>query len=303
MKPAGVAGEWIAVDWGSTHFRAWAMQGDIVRAEAQTLAGVDAAGAAGFEATLLAVVSGWHSDAPVPIVMCGAVDAHPDWNKAPYRKVPCGPLPEAPVEIITEDRLGSVHIVPGLSQAAPPDVLQGEETRIAGYLQGDPDFDGVMCLPGTHTKWVQISAGEVVSFRTFLTGEMYGLLSKHSILRHSLGNGWNGTAFETAVSDTLSRPESLGARLFGIRADDLLHGLSEGEAASRLHGLLIGAELAAARPYWLGRDVVVMGNAESTEPYFSALELQGVAPREADSGHAARTGLLAMAVALLDAER
>ena len=58
--------------------------------------------------------------------------------------------------------------------------MRGEETQIAGFLALNPKFDGVICLPGTHTKWVHISAGEIVSFRTFMTGEMFALLSQQS---------------------------------------------------------------------------------------------------------------------------
>ena len=56
--------------------------------------------------------------------------------------------------------------------------MRGEETQIAGFLSEFPGFDGVVCLPGTHTKWVHLSAGEIVSFRTFMTGELFGLLQR-----------------------------------------------------------------------------------------------------------------------------
>jgi hypothetical protein len=76
----------------------------------------------------------------------------------------------------------------------PPDVMRGEETQIAGFLAAAPGFDGVLCLPGTHAKWVQISAEEVVSFRTFMTGEMFDLLSAQSVLRHSIAGGSDDAA-------------------------------------------------------------------------------------------------------------
>ncbi len=100
--------------------------------------------------------------------------------------------------------------------------MRGEEVQIAGYLASNPDFDGVICLPGTHSKWVEVSAGEVVSFRTFLTGELFSLLSNNSVLRHSIGTGWDASAFEAAVSEAQSHPESLARSLFGLRAESLL---------------------------------------------------------------------------------
>ena len=105
------------------------------------------------------------------------------------------------------------------------------------------------CLPGTHTKWVQVSAGEVVSFRTCMTGEMFALLSERSVLRHSVAaEGLEEDAFEDALMATLARPEALAAGLFGLRAEGLLEGTAPGALRSRLSGLLIGAELAATRP-------------------------------------------------------
>ncbi len=104
-----------------------------------------------------------------------------------------------------------------------------------------PGFDGVLCLPGTHSKWVHLSAGEVVSFQTFMTGEMFALLSEQSVLRHGMaGEGWDEAAFDEGVSDALSRPERIGARLFALRAEGLMSGLVPAAARARLSGLLIG---------------------------------------------------------------
>lgn len=81
---------------------------------------------------------------------------------------------------------------------------------MAGSRQG---WDGVLCLPGTHSKWVHVSAGEVVSFQTFLTGEMFALLSEASVLRHSV-KGWANAGFTEGIAQGMERPERLLARLF-----------------------------------------------------------------------------------------
>jgi 2-dehydro-3-deoxygalactonokinase len=168
-------------------------------------------------------------------------------------------------------------IAPGLKQMSPADVMRGEETQIAGALALRPGFDGVLCLPGTHAKWVQVSAGEVVSFQTYMTGEMFALLSTQSVLRHGMsGDGDDDAAFDAGLSDALSRPERIAARLFSLRAEGLIGGLSPVAAKSRLSGLLIGIELAAARPYWLGQDVAIIGATALASRYAHALQLQGV---------------------------
>ena len=162
--------------------------------------------------------------------------------------------------------------------------MRGEETQIAGYLAENPHFDGVICLPGTHSNWVQISAAEVVSFRTTMTGELFALISQRSVLRHSVGaEGWDAPAFDRSVAATLSRPAELLARLFRLRAADILHGERGAPARAALSGHLIGAELAATRPYWLGQDVVILGDETLAALYTRALCAQGLDPKIADA--------------------
>ena len=284
--------DWIAVDWGTSNLRAWGMAGNSVVAEATSDKGMGSLEPSGFEPALLDLISPWLGSGTTPVIACGMVGSRQGWVEAPYASVPAPP-PTGSIPAPTTDPRIDVRIVPGLKQATPPDVMRGEETQIAGYLAGNPGFDGVLCLPGTHTKWAQISAGEVVSFRTFMTGELFALLSSASVLRHSTGAGWDGDAFADALSDTMARPESLAARLFSIRADHLLNGTHGAPASARLSGLLIGAELAAARPYWLGQNVAVIGSETQAAIYAQALELQGLRAQKATADDMVRRGLAA----------
>ena len=262
---------WIAVDWGTSHLRAWLMGRDATVVERrQSDAGMGALDTDGFEPALHALVG----DAmPVPVLACGMVGSRQGWAEAPYATVPCAPpgVSDA-VQVPGTD----VRILPGVKQARPADVMRGEETQIAGYLATHPGFDGVICLPGTHTKWVHISAGEIVSFRTAMTGEMFALLSTQSVLRHSVGTGWDATSFTAGVDQALSRPEALAASLFSLRAEGLLDELNPDAARARLSGLLIGAELASMRPYWLGQTVALIGADSLSRAYADALSMQGV---------------------------
>lgn len=288
--------EWIAVDWGTTNLRAFAMGRDGIVAQAASDDGMGRLDRDGFEPALLRLIGPWLTDGRVmDVVACGMVGSRQGWHEAPYRAVPCTPLdPAALVTAPTRDGRIRVRLVPGLKQAQPADVMRGEETQIAGTLALMPGFDGVICLPGTHSKWVHVSAGDVVSFQTYLTGEMFALLSEASVLRHGMqGGGWDEAAFDTGVSDALSRPERIGARLFGIRAEGLIAGLSAAAARARLSGLLIGTELAAARPYWLGQAVVIVGSEAISASYARALMGLGVAPRLVKGGDAVLAGLAA----------
>jgi 2-dehydro-3-deoxygalactonokinase len=284
---------WIAVDWGTTHLRAWAMEADgEVLAEAASEDGMGALSPQGFEPALVKLAGPW-LDGPTEVVACGMVGSRQGWVEAPYRAVPCAPLGGPLACAKVSDPRVRVHVVPGLKQQRPADVMRGEETQIAGFLTTHPGFDGILCLPGTHTKWAHVSAGEVVSFASFMTGELFDLLSRQSVLRHSTADGWDDAGFADAVADSLARPERLAGQLFGLRAGDLLGQLAPPAARARLSGLLIGAELAAARPYWLGQEVALVGAERLLDLYSEALARQGCAPIRAEATAMTLAGLAA----------
>ncbi|MFA3916256.1 2-dehydro-3-deoxygalactonokinase [Ruegeria hyattellae] len=286
-----VKAEWIAADWGTSHLRVWAMQGTRAVGEARSDKGMGRLARPEFQGALLELVADWLGEAPVDVIACGMVGARQGWVEAPYAAVPVAPLSGAPIKVPDTDPRIRAYVVPGLKQAKPADVMRGEETQIAGFLALNRDWDGVICLPGTHSKWVHVSAGEVVSFQTFMTGEMFDLLSKASVLRHSVGEGWDEDAFRESVETTLSRPETMAARLFALRASDLLEATEGSVARARLSGLLIGAELAAARAYWLGQQVALIGATGMSAIYAKALELQGVPATVADGQRMTLAGL------------
>ena len=149
-----VKANWIAVDWGTSSLRAWAMD-----AEGHDLAtaslnqGMGQLAPSEFELALCALVEPWLSVGPTNVIACGMLGARQGWIETPYRVAPCKPqsiLTKAPT---TDPRL-NVQIIAGVSQARPADVMRGEETQIAGFQKLNPNWDGVICLPGTHTKWV-----------------------------------------------------------------------------------------------------------------------------------------------------
>jgi 2-dehydro-3-deoxygalactonokinase len=291
------APQWIAVDWGTSNLRAWAMGPAGPTAEATSDDGMGKLAREDFEPALQRLIAPWRGAGRQRIICCGMVGSRQGWFEAPYRATPCTPLDAAGMaRVPTKDPQLEVWIAPGLKQMKPADVMRGEETQIAGALALTGGADGVMCLPGTHTKWAHLSAGEVVSFQTFMTGEMFALLSTQSVLRHGMGEtGWDDAAFDEAVSDALSRPERIAAHLFGIRAEGLIAGLPPAAARSRLSGLLIGTELAAARPYWLGQPVSIIGAEGMSRAYARALKAQGVDARLLSATDCTLAGLATLA--------
>ena len=267
--------EWIAVDWGTSNLRVWVMgPGDSVIDERTSDKGMGGLARDEFEPALLELVSDHLSDAPVPVICCGMVGAKQGWKEAAYETVPCPPPSTRNATLVDAASPGiTVRILPGLRQNDPADVMRGEETQIAGFLAGNPDFEGMLCMPGTHSKWVEISGGRITRFRTLMTGEIFALLSGQSVLRHSVEtDSWDTGAFASAVSEGLEGPQDVAFQLFGIRADSLLNGLEAAPARARLSGYLVGMELAATRPLWKGRRIELVGEPRLCRLYQFALE-------------------------------
>lgn len=292
---------WIAADWGTSNLRLWAIGADgSVLGERTSDKGMGVLAPSEFEDVLVSLAAEWLDTADT-VVTCGMVGSRQGWIEAPYQTTPCTVCPRHVVTAPIKRAGLSVHVIPGIRQTDPADVMRGEETQIAGFLATHEGWDGVICLPGTHTKWVHVSAGEVVSFQTLMSGEMFALLTAHSVLRHSIaGTGWDDDAFHEAMSQTLSRPESLAGRLFSIRAAHLVHDTDTITLRARLSGLLIGAELAATKPYWLGQNVALIGAEAISRPYASGLAAQGVPITRTDAADMTLAGIKAAYATIKD---
>jgi 2-dehydro-3-deoxygalactonokinase len=272
--------------------RAWAMSASgTVLAEASSDQGMGKLDRSGFEPALLAVIKDW-IDGPTTVIACGMVGSRQGWVEAPYAAVPCATLPEGLVQAQTNHPDLTVYVIPGIKQANPADVMRGEETQITGFLARNKNWDGVICLPGTHTKWVHISADEVVSFQTFMTGELFDVIATQTVLRHSIAaDGWDDEAFAQGLDMGLSRPERLAARLFSLRANGLLNDMRGTAARAQLSGLLIGTELAAAKPYWLGQQIAVIGDSKLSKLYVDALATQAAPATQVNAATITLAGL------------
>ena len=125
-----------------------------------------------------------------------------------------------------------------------------------------------------------------------MSGELFDLLSKYSVLKHSVkSSGWNDKEFRSAVSESISNPQKIFSDFFKLRADHLLKQVEQSELRSKLSGYIIGVELAGAKPYWLGQNVVILGNDNLSKIYKTALEGQGIFAQEIDATECTLNGL------------
>ena len=288
MKP-----NWIAVDWGSTNLRAWAMYDNKLLGEAFSEEGIGKLSAKEFEPALLRLILPWLTEETIHVIACGMVGSRQGWQEAPYCAVPCRPVGKSTlVTLASTDHRILVKVTSGLKQNLPADVMRGEETQIAGALALYPDFEGVFCLPGTHSKWVKVKAGQVISFHTFMTGEIFSLLSTASVLRHSVAEkGWNNAAFDQGVKIALAKPQTISKQLFKIRSESLIGDLNADCARARLSGLLIGIEIAAIKSYLKNQSLAIIGTHHLTENYASAMDHLGLRYTRLDATQCTISGL------------
>jgi 2-dehydro-3-deoxygalactonokinase len=291
---------WIAVDWGTSNVRAWGLDADggIVFSESSDR-GMGKLSREDYPAVLAGMVGARAPDVE-DVLICGMAGARQGWLEAPYLHTPTA-LAQLARGAVTPAPVGGLkpRILPGVAQAraGEEDVMRGEETQLLGLLALRPGFAGTVIMPGTHSKWARLEAGRITGFATAMTGEIYDVLSTHSVLRHSLGGERNGpaTADGTAagLEAGLERPEALTSLLFRTRAAALLSDRGPDWCAGYLSGLLIGAEIAGHRS-WLGSGTVpLIGSARLGTVYAEALGRIGVKAEIIDATDATLAGLKA----------
>jgi 2-dehydro-3-deoxygalactonokinase len=215
----------IAVNWGTSNFRAYKLDGaGNVEAEKSSPRGAVHVPLGQFSNALMAEVGDWVRAGETRILMCGMVGARNGWKEAPYVPLPASLNQVAAGVIRVElDTPASnkldVRIVPGLAgedEHGVPEVMRGEETEIFGCENG-PATDAQLCLPGTHTKWVQMQDGKVAAFSTSMTGDLYKAIREGTILRTSTQHEpTDGDAFLRGVSRS-KEEGALAHHLFGVR--------------------------------------------------------------------------------------
>jgi 2-dehydro-3-deoxygalactonokinase len=266
----------IGLDWGTSSLRAYRLDSAGRIKESRHRAwGLRQLPDGGFDAALSAITEGWPA---LPRLACGMVGSRSGWREVPYLDLPAGAMQigRALGRLTAADGM-DVHLVPGLRDPRGPDVMRGEETQLVGALALHPALAGASgwILPGTHSKWATVRDGAVTGFRTLMTGELFALLQRHSILG-------TGTASAAADPEAFARgvvaardSGAAGAlsRLFSVRSLMLDGALAPEAVPDYLSGLLIGEEFRAAMADGLARrdtPLRLIGDAALCERYCHA---------------------------------
>ena len=296
----------IVADWGTTNLRVWAMGADGTTFERRDSdRGLLAVEGGRFSVALAEACGDWLVGRQrLPIVMSGMVGSKLGWKEVPYLTAPFALDQLAqylcPVETPAS---ATAWIVPGvcLDDPAQPDVMRGEETQILGALQELRVDDGVFLLPGTHAKWAIVEGRHLVSFRTYMTGELYGLLHRYGTLRQLMeGEASGDDAFRQGVIRARA-PEAgnLLHSLFSVRTLGLLDRLPRRDLAGYMSGLLIGAEmqdgLSWLRARGKPRIAVGIGSPDMLKAYRTAASVCGLEFSTLDSATVTPRALLSIA--------
>lgn len=297
------------VDWGTSNLRLWLVdsQGGVI-GERQSAEGMGSLDRAAYPAVLEGHLTALGASPDLPVVIAGMAGARTGWCEAPYVETPAPLVGLFQHAVQPEGVNRPVYILPGVCQreGGAYDVMRGEETQLAGALDQGLD-NALFCLPGTHSKWALVEDGQVRRFSTVMTGELFNLISRQSILRLSVPEDGDAEVdpeiFDAAVAQALAPGFALTSVLFSIRAEGLLASDTRTNPAARLSGLLIGAEIAAIRDELLRHGkAYLIGTGKLTRLYARALSKAGGEAVLLDGGVLVRRGLLASALSLFDHE-
>ena len=277
----------IAIDWGTSNLRARLLneRGEVIDARSSP-GGVMQVKEGRFAQSLLALCQDWIEQRAGALIASGMIGSRQGWQEAPYIECPAG-LSVAAEQLARVEVLPGVtlHIVPGLTCIGVDgehDVMRGEETQMWGASLPP---HSCCVLPGTHSKWAWIgAAGEISRFATYMTGELYGLLTQHGILGRLMRFGESDPqAFEAGVRLGLAHHGNATHVIFAARTAGLMERVPAQGLPDYLSGILLGVEIASATQAGRPDAVALLGDDALCARYASALRLAGITSTLADA--------------------
>ena len=237
----------IALDWGTTSFRAYHVDsnGKVIKQFADA-EGILAVKDGAFEAVLESHIGSW--DRSLPVIASGMITSRQGWIERPYVDCPASPADLAKAIHQYKTKSGRIiHFITGLHFKSPSighDVMRSEEVQVFGSLDSGAHH---FVTPGTHSKWIDVEGGRITNFATYITGETFSLMRNHSILgRLMKDDADNEAAFNQGVEKAFADPSGLLHSLFSVRSLGLFDALKPEQLSSYLSGIVIGTEVAHA---------------------------------------------------------
>ena len=284
----------LVVDWGTTNLRAYSCRDDgYIGARTELEQGIKVVAAGRYPAILRQILTELGLATDEPIYVCGMAGARGGWMEAAYCQTPVAinalkasllPLPE-PFQ---------GFLVPGIKTLACDgilDVIRGEEIQVFGALRKLGLKDALICLPGTHSKWVQVRNRQIVSFMTFMTGDVFQALEQ-TILKWRAEDPFITQTFLNGLTQSQQTGGGLLHQLFTARTQMLAGNLKAEQVSSFVSGLLIGHELKETEKFRrAGEKIVIIGSELLSQRYRLALEQASVAVETLGSDIATCSGI------------
>ena len=276
----------IVSDWGTTRFRGYLVENETILDRVASDEGVSALRPGQHKDVFLRQCGRWLDAEPdAPVLLVGMVGSREGWAVAPYATCPADAAEIARAMIPVDLGNGrQAHIVPGLFCEPAPgaaDVMRGEETLVLGAGVDT----GLVCLPGTHPKWVLMQGGRIARFATYMTGEMYALLREHSMIGRPATEPGDPAGFELGLDAAMRNSGGdEGSRvgllhlLFGARAAVVSGRMGTGLLGPYLSGLLTGDEInGALSQFRRPASVTIVADSPRADLYVQALNRRAIA--------------------------
>jgi 2-dehydro-3-deoxygalactonokinase len=189
----------ILIDWGSSSFRAevHGANGQIIETIERPDQGVltsfsknsASVRTSAFQNFLQGAIGKYTNDNnPVSILMCGMIGSQSGWVEVPYVSAPTDVFTLSKnIRYLSEQERGPfaacrIGIVPGINRyddyTQRGEIMRGEETKVFGVMDKVYTRESVICMPGTHCKWVLTQGAKIAGFHTFMTGSLYDTAHK-----------------------------------------------------------------------------------------------------------------------------
>jgi 2-dehydro-3-deoxygalactonokinase len=279
-----MSARFIALDWGTTSFRAYMVGEDgVVHDTISAPEGILSVTDGNFEAALEKHIGTW--DKSLPVIAAGMITSRQGWIELPYLACPASAADLARALHHHTTKSGR-HIAfsTGLSYRdhhGMPDVMRSEETQVFGSLDSGSNH---FVTPGTHSKWITTNGDRIMHYATYVTGEVYAALKNHTILGRLMKDGPDDDeAFAMGVRGALDDPAGFLHRIFSARSLGLFGELAPEVIASYLSGQVIGTEVAhAIRDNPKDAEYVVLASPGIGGRYVKAIEIAGLKVRYGD---------------------
>ena len=300
----------LLADWGTTRLRLYlcSAEGESGPRLVASVSGPGVKFDAHFEQVFLEHAARLPPHGPLDVVITGMIGSNIGWHETGY--VPC---PANWQDYVAAARSFAVRnyrisILPGVScenAFGYRDIMRGEEVQVLGALRAGAidETRHLVCLPGTHSKWVLVENRSLDAFATSMPGELFDVLSSHSVLVPPGARGQHprlpvaSHAFDQGVELLRANAElALAQALFAVRCRQVSGELAADDALSCLSGVIVAADirdvgLPLVRQHAVERPVTVIGDPQLAALYVRALSAFGVPGHPLDAEQCTLSGL------------